>query len=85
MTNFTFGNDLALAALEVTGQAKISATVAQDSLTQITLQRQHFISFERAMCNVDEEVNNAQELANIITIDVNNHVHDIGLTLEKRA
>ncbi|NQZ89907.1 MAG: HAMP domain-containing protein [Colwellia sp.] len=81
----TIADQLQETALEVTGQAKISATVAQDSLTQITLQRQHFISFERAMCNVDEEVNNAQELANIITIDVNNHVHDIGLTLEKRA
>jgi len=72
-------------ALQVTGQAEISATVAQDSLTQITLQRQHFISFEQAMSNVDEEVNNSQQLANIITIDVNNHVNDIGLTLEKRA
>jgi methyl-accepting chemotaxis protein len=72
-------------ALEVTGQAEISATVAQDSLTQITLQRQHFISFEQAMSNVDEEVNNSQQLADIITIDVNNHVNDIGLTLEKRA
>jgi len=72
-------------ALEVTGQAKISATVAQNSLTQITLQRKHFISFEQAMTNVDEEVNNSQKLANIITIDVNNHVNDIGLTLEKRA
>ena len=72
-------------ALEVTGQAKISATVAQDSLTQITLQRQHFISFEQAMSNVDEEVNNSQKLANIITIDVNNHVNDIGLTLDKSA
>jgi methyl-accepting chemotaxis protein len=72
-------------ALEVTGQAKISATVAQDSLTQITLQRQHFISFERAMSNVDEEVSNSQKLANIITIDVNNHVSDISLTLEQRA
>lgn len=72
-------------ALEVTGQAKISATVAQDSLTQITLQRQHFISFEQAMSNVDEEVSNSQQLANIISIDVNNHVNDIGLTLEKRA
>jgi len=71
VTNFTFGNDLALAELEVTGQAKISATIAQNSLTQITLQRQHFISFERAMCNVDEEVNN--------------HVNDIGLPLKKRA
>ena len=37
------------------------------------------------MSNVDEEVNNSQKLANIITIDVNNHVNDIGLTLDKRA
>jgi methyl-accepting chemotaxis protein len=81
----TIADQLQETALEVTGQAKISATVAQDSLTQITLQRQHFISFEQAMTNVDEEVNNSQKLANIITIDVNNHVNDIGLTLEKRA
>ncbi|TWX47406.1 methyl-accepting chemotaxis protein [Colwellia hornerae] len=72
-------------ALEVTGQAKISASVAQDSLTQITLQRQHFIAFEQAMSNVDEEVSNSQKLANIISIDVNNHVSDIGLTLDKSA
>ena len=81
----TIADQLQETALEVTGQAKISATVAQGSLTQITLQRQHFISFEQAMSNVDEEVNNSQKLANIITIDVNNHVNDIGLTLEKRA
>ena len=81
----TIADQLQETALEVTGQAKISATVAQDSLTQITLQRQHFISFEQAMSNVDEEVNNSQKLANIITIDVNNHVNDIGLTLDKRA
>jgi methyl-accepting chemotaxis protein len=81
----TIADQLQVTALEVTGQAKISATVAQDSLTQITLQRQHFISFEQAMSNVDEEVSNSQKLANIITIDVNNHVNDIGLTLDKRA
>ena len=81
----TIADQLQETALEVTGQAKISATVAQDSLTQITLQRQHFISFEQAMSNVDEEANNSQKLANIITIDVNNHVNDIGLTLDKRA
>lgn len=79
----TIADQLQETALEVTGQAKVSATVAQDSLTQITLQRQHFISFEQAMSNVDKEVNNSQKLANIITLDVNNHVNDIGLTLEK--
>jgi methyl-accepting chemotaxis protein len=72
-------------AIEVTGQAEISATVAQDSLTQITLQREHFIAFEQAMTSVDDEVTNSQKLANIISIDVNNHVNDIGLTLDKRA
>jgi len=72
-------------ALEVTGQAEISATVAQNSLTQITLQREHFIAFEQAMTSVDDEVTNSQKLANIISIDVNNHVNDIGLTLDKRA
>jgi len=72
-------------AIQVTGQAEISATVAQDSLTQITLQREHFIAFEQAMTSVDDEVTNSQKLANIISIDVNNHVNDIGLTLDKRA
>jgi len=72
-------------AIEVTGQAEISATVAQNSLTQITLQREHFIAFEQAMTNVDDEVTHSQKLANIISIDVNNHVNDIGLTLDKRA
>jgi methyl-accepting chemotaxis protein len=81
----TIADQLQETALEVTGQAKLSATVAQDSLTQITLQRQHFIAFERAMSNVDKEVSNSQELANIISIDVNSHVNDIGLTLDKRA
>jgi methyl-accepting chemotaxis protein len=81
----TIADQLQETALEVTDQAKLSATVAQDSLTQITLQRQHFIAFEQAMSNVDEEVSNSQQLANIISIDVNNHVSDIGLTLDKRA
>jgi hypothetical protein len=63
----------------------MSATVAQDSLTQITIQRKHFIAFEQAMTSVDDEVTNSQKLANIISIDVNNHVNDIGLTLDKRA
>ncbi|NQZ20733.1 MAG: HAMP domain-containing protein [Colwellia sp.] len=72
-------------AIEVTGQAEISATVAQDSLTQITLQREHFIAFEQAMTSVDNEVSHSQKLANIISIDVNNHVNDISLTLDKSA
>jgi methyl-accepting chemotaxis protein len=81
----TIADQLQETAIEVTGQAEISATVAQDSLTQITRQREHFIAFEQAMTSVDEEVTNSQKLANIISIDVNNHVNDIGLTLDKRA
>jgi len=81
----TIADQLQETAIEVTGQAEISANVAQDSLTQITRQREHFIAFEQAMTSVDEEVTNSQKLANIISIDVNNHVNDIGLTLDKRA
>jgi methyl-accepting chemotaxis protein len=81
----TIADELQETAREVTGQAKISATVAQNTLTQITRQREHFIAFEQAMTNVDKEVNNSQQLANTITIEVNNHVNDIGLTLDKAS
>jgi methyl-accepting chemotaxis protein len=81
----SIADELQETAMEVTGQAKISATVAQDTLTQITRQREHFIAFEQAMTHVDDEVNNSQQLATIITGEVNNHVSDIGLTLDKAS
>ena len=78
-------NELQETALAVTGQAQVSATVAQDTLEQITLQRTHFIAFEQAMANVDKEVSGAQQLSNVISVDVGNQVNDIGMTLKKAS
>ena len=78
-------DELQETAIEVSGQAKLSATVAQNTLAQITRQQEHFVEFEQAMGNVDKEVNNSQKLANIITVEVNNHITDIGSTLEKAS
>ncbi|PKI16401.1 methyl-accepting chemotaxis protein [Colwellia sp. 12G3] len=78
-------DELQETALAVTGQAQVSATVAQDTLEQITLQRTHFIAFEQAMANVDKEVSDSQQLSNVISVDVSNQVNDIGLTLKKAS
>lgn len=78
-------DELQETALAVTGQAQVSATVAQDTLEQITRQRQHFIAFEQAMANVDKEVSDSQQLSNVISIDVSNQVNAIGLTLNKAS
>ena len=78
-------DELQETSLAVTGQAQVSATVAQDTLEQITLQRTHFIAFEQAMANVDKEVNDSQQLSNVISVDVSNQVNDIGLTLKKAS
>lgn len=72
-------------ALEVTGQALLSSNVAQESLEQIIQQRQHFVDFEKAMSNVDQEVNQSQILANDITKEVSCHVIDITQTLSKAS
>ncbi len=76
-------DELQETALAVSGQAQVSATVAQDTLEQITRQRSHFIAFEQAMANVDKEVSGSQQLTNVISIDVSNQVKDISLTLNK--
>jgi len=78
-------DELQETALAVSGQAQVSATVAQDTLEQITRQRSHFIAFEQAMANVDKEVSGSQELSNVISIDVSNQVKDISLTLNKAS
>ena len=78
-------DELQETSLAVTGQAQVSATVAQDTLEQITLQRTHFIAFEQAMANVDKEVRDSQQLSNVISVDVSNQVNDIGLTLKKAS
>lgn len=76
-------DELQKTAIEVTDQAKVSAEVALNTLEQITLQREHFITFETAMSNVDQEVNQSQQLAENIAKDVNNHVSGISDTLQK--
>ena len=78
-------DELQETALAVTGQAQVSATVAQDTLEQIIRQRQHFVAFEQAMANVDKEVSDSQHLSNVISIDVSNQVNAIGLTLNKAS
>ncbi|KGJ97585.1 methyl-accepting chemotaxis protein [Colwellia psychrerythraea] len=78
-------DELQETALAVSGQAQVSATVAQDTLEQITRQRRHFIAFEQAMANVDKEVTDSQQLSNVISVDVTNQVYDIGLTLKKAS
>ncbi len=72
-------------AIEVTDQAKVSAEVALNTLEQITLQREHFITFETAMSNVDQEVSQSQKLAENIAQDVNNHVSGISETLQQAS
>ena len=78
-------DELQQTAIEVTDQAKISAEVAQNTLEQITLQREHFITFETAMSNVDQEVNQSQQLAEKITQDVNSHISGISDTLKQAS
>jgi len=78
-------DELQETTLSVSGQAQISATVAQNTLEQITRQRSHFIAFEQAMANVDKEVSGSQQLSNIISVDVSNQVNDIELTLKKAS
>lgn len=78
-------DELQETALAVSGQAEVSATVAQDTLEQITHQKTHFIAFEQAMVNVDKEVQGSQTLSNVISNDVTLQVHDIGLTLKRAS
>jgi methyl-accepting chemotaxis protein len=78
-------DELQETTLVVSGQAQISATVAQNTLEQITRQRSHFIAFEQAMANVDKEVSGSQKLSNVISVDVSNQVSDIEQTLKKAS
>jgi methyl-accepting chemotaxis protein len=81
----SIADELQKTAIEVTGQAKVSAEVALNTLEQITLQRKHFITFETAMTNVDQEVSQSQKLAETIAYDVNNHVSGISETLKQAS
>lgn len=78
-------DELQETTLVVSGQAQVSATVAQNTLEQITRQRSHFIAFEQAMANVDKEVSGSQQLSNVISVDVSNQVNDIEQTLKKAS
>jgi methyl-accepting chemotaxis protein len=78
-------DELQETALDVSGQAKVSATVAYNTLKQINRQRRHFIAFEQAMNNVDKEVSDSQQLSIVISDDVSNQVNDISLTLSKAS
>jgi methyl-accepting chemotaxis protein len=81
----SIAGELQKTAIEVTGQAKVSAEVALNTLEQITLQREHFITFETAMTNVDQEVSQSQLLAENIAQDVSNHVSGINETLKQAS
>jgi len=78
-------DELQKTAIEVTEQAKVSSEVALNTLEQITIQREHFITFETAMTNVDQEVSQSQKLAENIAQDVSNHVSGISETLQQAS
>ena len=69
-------------AADVVKQAQASASVAQDTLTQITNQRSHYRAFEQAMARVNDEVKQSSELAETISLDVSGQVKDINTTLK---
>ena len=81
----SIADQLQKTAIEVTDQAKVSAEVALNTLAQITIQREHFITFETAMTNVDQEVNQSQQLAENIAKDVSSHVSGISETLQQAS
>jgi len=68
-------------AEQVLEQALTSANISQQALLHITEQQQKFISFEQAINNVSNEVNNASDLAQNISSDVVRQVNDINKTL----
>lgn len=68
-------------AQQVSEHAKASATVAQDALGQITLQREQYTVFEQAMIHVNQHVEQSKKLAEVIVNDVTEQVKDINTTL----
>lgn len=78
-------DELQETASVVSGQAEMSASVAQNALAQINRQKEHFAAFEQAMVNVDEEVRGSQKLSNAISEDVTSQVKDINMTLAKAS
>lgn len=68
-------------AQQVSEHAKASATVAQDALGQITLQREQYSIFEQAMIHVNQHVEQSKQLAEVIVNDVTEQVKDINTTL----
>lgn len=68
-------------ALEVSDHSKASASVAQDALGQINIQREQYGIFEQAMIKVNQQVEQSKQLAEIIVNDVTAQVKDINTTL----
>ncbi len=75
-------NQLKVNAEQVSEHAKASATVAQDTLGQITMQREQYLVFEKAMTQVNNQVDQSKQLAEIIVNDVKRQVIDINTTLK---
>ncbi len=69
-------------AEEVAKQAYRSADVAQETLSQITKQREHYLAFEQAMTTVNHQVTLSKDLAENISEDVADQVKDISRTLK---
>lgn len=69
-------------AERVSEQANASVNVAQETLSQITNQREHYLAFENAMLQVNQQVTQSKELAETISFDVANQVKDINQTLK---
>ncbi|WP_077339178.1 methyl-accepting chemotaxis protein [Pseudocolwellia agarivorans] len=77
----TIATQLQSNAIQVSEHAQASATVAQDTLGQITLQREQYTVFEKAMIQVNQQVEQSKQLAEIIVNDVTDQVKDINTTL----
>lgn len=69
-------------AAHVVEQAITSANVAENTLDQIKQQRLHFSDFERAIQNVNSEVNQSSSIADNISTDINHQINDINQSLK---
>lgn len=69
-------------AENVVEQALTSANVAQETLSHINQQREHFAQFQSAMHSVNHEVGQSKSIAEQISQDVAEQVQDISSTLD---
>lgn len=72
-------------AMQVVEQAELSASVANDTLSNVTLQREHYVNFESAMQTVELEVNQSKQIASKMNDEVTKQVENISLTLAKAS